>query len=40
VVPSLIVAMALNCDVAPTAGAVPLTVSVDTVVGDVELPHA
>jgi hypothetical protein len=41
VVPSMSVAVAVNCDVAPTAGAVPATASDETVVGDVaELPHA
>src|SRR5436190_13112632 len=40
VVPSISVAVAVNCDVAPTAGAVPATASDETVVGDVdELPH-
>jgi hypothetical protein len=41
VVPSSIVATAVNCAVAPTAGAVPLTAMDETVEGVVvELPHA
>jgi hypothetical protein len=40
-VPLLSVAIAVNCDVAPIAGADPVTAIDDTVVDDVgELPHA
>jgi hypothetical protein len=41
VVPSSIVAIAVNCAVAPTAGAVPATATDETVEAVVvELPHA
>jgi hypothetical protein len=41
VVPSDIVAIAVNCDVAPTAGVVPLTATELTVVADVgDFEHA
>src|SRR6266700_7877889 len=40
VVPSMSVAVAVNCAVAPTAGAVPATATDEMVVADVaELPH-
>src|SRR5262245_52239644 len=34
------VAVAVSCDVAPTVGTLPVTLIADTVLGDVEEPHA
>jgi len=40
VVPFASVAVAVNCDDAPIGGGVPLTVTVEIDVGDVDEPHA